>query len=114
MDTLPAFADLMRRRNAIDAQIAALMNRPVHSGHLGEYVASAIFDIALHADARAKVSDGYFRRGLLAGRSVNVKYATKRDGNLNLGASLDPSDHSNFYLVLTGPKVAAGSSRGRR
>ena len=39
MDDLPALANLLRQRNALDREIARILNRPVHSGHFGEYVA---------------------------------------------------------------------------
>ena len=112
MKDLKPLAELLRRRSVIDREIAAILNRPVHSGHFGEYVASTIFGIDLNPSANARSHDGHFTEGLLAGRSVNVKYATTRDGNLNLGASTDPAAHPDFYLVLTGPRVQAGTSRG--
>jgi hypothetical protein len=109
---LAKLADLIGKRNVIDAEIAAILSRPVHSGHFGEYVASVIFGIELNPSASAKSFDGRFRGGPLAGRSVNVKYGTTRDGNLNLGTSPNPGDHPDFYLVLTGPRATTGTSRG--
>ena len=108
MENLTKLAELLRRRSVIDGEIAAILNRPVHSGHFGEYVASAIFRIELNTDARAKTHDGRFKDGPLAGRSVNVKYRTRHRGLLNLGSSTDLSHHPDFYLVLAGPKIAMG------
>lgn len=110
MDQLAALADLIRQRSTIDHQIAAILNRPVHSGHFGEYVTSAIFGIELNDAANAKAIDGYFRNGPLEGRSVNVKYQTRHRGLLNLGVSTDPADHPDFYLVVTGTEQRQGSS----
>lgn len=112
MANLPALANLINDRNAIDAEIAALIKRPPHSGHIGEHVAAAIFDIHLHTSASTKVDDGSFASGPLKGRSVNIKYGSRRDGNLNLVESTNLADHPEVYLVLTGPTVGAISSHG--
>lgn len=112
MPGLTQLADAIRRRNTIDAEIAALIGRPPHSGHIAEYVASAIFRIDLHASAATKASDGRFSDGSLKGRSVNIKYGSRRDGMLNLVESLDPADYPDDYLVLTGPTVGAIPSQG--
>lgn len=112
MSQLAALAGLIQQRNAIDADIAALIGRPPHPGHIGEYVAAAIFDIDLHASAATKADDGRFASGPLAGQSVNIKYGSRQDSTLNLVESADPADHPDVYLVLAGPKVGAISSRG--
>jgi hypothetical protein len=46
-------ARLLHERNAIDEEIAAITGRPMTSGHLGEWVASRIFDIELEPSAAA-------------------------------------------------------------
>jgi hypothetical protein len=48
------------------------------SGHLGEWIASQIFDIQLEASAVTAAVDGRFRGGPLAGRSANVKWYLKK------------------------------------
>lgn len=101
-------ADLLRERNALDEQIAALTGRPMTAGHLGEWIAATIFDIELEHSAVTAALDGRFRRGTLAGRTVNIKWYLKREGLLDIATS-GPVDH---YLVLTGPKGPSGSSRG--
>ncbi|MGI8963592.1 MAG: hypothetical protein ACR2GI_03730, partial [Thermomicrobiales bacterium] len=78
----------------------------------GEYVAAKVFDIDLNASASHRAIDGHFRSGPLAGRSANIKYGSRRDGTLDLVASLDLANHPNYYLVLTGPSGAAISSKG--
>lgn len=112
MTDLKQLARLLQRRNEIDSDIATLVNRPAHAGHIGEYVAAVIFRIELHASAVFKASDGTFGDGPLVGKSVNIKYGTRRDGMLNLVHSTDPTDHPDYYLVLTGPAVGAISSVG--
>ena len=109
MDELKSLANLIKRRNAIDDEIAAIIDRPAERGHIGEFVAAAIFDIELHESATNKGSDGVFRSGPLAGLSMNVKFYGKREGLLDMS----PDDPPDFYLVLTGPKATAASSKGQ-
>ncbi len=112
MIDLQGLASFIKIRNVVDEEIARTIGRPAHAGHIGEYVASAIFDIELMENAAHKAIDGHFRSGSLGGRSVNIKYGTRKDGLMNLVASLDPMHHPDDYLVLAGPSVGAISSRG--
>jgi hypothetical protein len=107
-DSLERAAALLHGRNAIDAELAALIDRPMTSGHLGEWIAAQIFNIELEASATAAGIDGRFRSGALQGRTVNIKWYLKLEGVLDTTdlAALD------YYLVLTGPPSAAASSRG--
>ena len=107
-DALAEIAELLGRRNAIDQEIARSIGRPMTSGHLGEWIASEVFDIELESSASAPAIDGRFRAGPLAGRSVNIKWYLKREGLLDVSGS--PA--VDYYLVLTGPASAALSSRG--
>jgi hypothetical protein len=106
-DSLARAAALLRERNAIDTELAKLTGRPMTSGHLGEWIAAQIFDIALEEAANAPAIDGRFRSGPLIGQTVNVKWYLKQEGLLDMteSAALD------FYLVLTGPRAAAVSTR---
>jgi hypothetical protein len=52
-DSLARAAALLRERNAIDAELAGLTGRPMTSGHLGEWIAAQVFDIALEEAANA-------------------------------------------------------------
>lgn len=108
-DDLPRIAQLVEERNRIDDQIAAVIKRPMTSGHLGEWIASQIFDIDLEALANATGIDGRFRSGPLQGRTVNVKWYLQREGILDMTTA----DALDEYLVMTGPASAAGSSLGR-
>ena len=107
-DAVAGLFELLTRRNAIDEEIARIIGRPMTSGHLGEWIASQVFDIELESSAATPFIDGRFRVGPLAGRSVNVKWYLKREGLLDISGS--PA--VDYYLVLTGPSSAALSSRG--
>ncbi len=109
MDDLKRLAELIQARNAIERDAAAIIGRPMHIGHVGEYIAARVFHLRLQEAASQKAVDGYFELGTLAGRSVNVKWFTKNDGLLNLTVEASP----DYYLVLTGPATAPGSSRGK-
>jgi len=109
VENLSQLAELLRNRNAIDAQITALIGRPATTGHLGEYIAAQIFGIALLTSASHKDIDGHFIDGPLAGRSVNIKFYPKNDGLL----SVSSEGVLDYILVLAGPRSPAMSSRGQ-
>jgi hypothetical protein len=104
---IATIAGLLSKRNDIDASIAALIGRPMTSGHLGEWIAAHVFDIALEDSAAAPVLDGCFRSGPMQARTVNVKWYLKQEGVLDITDSAVP----DFYLVMTGPHSTAASSR---
>ena len=101
-------AGLVRRRNEIDAAIAAITHRPPVAGHLGEWIASRVFEIELENLAVAPAIDGRFRSGPLVGQTVNVKWYGKLEGLLDMTA--DPA--LDMYPVLAGPRGPAATSRG--
>jgi hypothetical protein len=103
-------ASLLCERNAIDEKIAAVIERPVTVGHLGDWIAAQIFDIELETSAVTVAIDGRFRSGPLQGRTVNVKWYLKREGSIDI----TESPALDYYLILTGPASAAMSSRGGR
>ena len=105
---LKKLADHLRRRNSIDDEIAAMIDRPAHSSHLGEFVAAEIFNIKLAESAVQKGSDGHFISGPITGRSVNVKKYSLD----NCILAIRPNAIPDYYLVLTGPRSSAMSSRG--
>ncbi|MEQ7007664.1 hypothetical protein ABN028_15930 [Actinopolymorpha sp. B17G11] len=107
---LAELARLLRGRNTIDVRIGQLINRPMTSGHAGEWIASRIFDIQLEPSAVARAIDGRFRTGPLAGRSVNVKWYLKRENILDM----TESTVVDYYLVLTGPKASAKDAKTLR
>ena len=72
------------QRNRVDGEIAAIIDRPAHAGHIGEFVAAAIFDIGLHESASHRGADGHFMRGPLAGRTVNIKKYSTDQGVLDI------------------------------
>ena len=105
---LPQLVSLLAQRNRIDDAIAALIGRPATPGHLGEFIAAAVFDIALYSSASHKAADGTFRAGPLRGKTVNIKLYGKQEGIIDVRGDAVP----DFYLVLTGPKSGQGTSRG--
>ena len=106
--SLQALAELIKKRNPIDAAISEIIGYPAHSRHIAEFVAAEIFDIRLHPSTNHKGSDGYFTSGNLEGKSVNIKFKSKDDGLLDIGRQSPP----DFYLVFTGKRAPAESSRG--
>lgn len=106
-DKVGHIARLLRERNAIDDTIAGIIQRPMTSGHLGEWIAAQVFDIELEHSAAAAAIDGRFCSGPLTGRTVNVKWYLKQEGALDMSNS--PA--LDYYLVLTGPRSAALTSK---
>lgn len=100
MDELPRLAGLIRRRNSLEYEITAIIGRPAAIGHIGEYIASRIFNISLEKSASFKSIDGRFLDGPLESRSVNIKWYAKLEGVLDI----TPDALPDYYLVMTGPK----------
>ncbi len=109
LDKITELAQLIKTRNEVDNLIAASINRPALVGHIGEYIASQIFDIELCDSATAQAIDGVFRSGTLKGKSVNIKCYGKKENILDIMPKVLP----DFYLVLTGPKGELSSSKGK-
>lgn len=107
-DPLVDLADAVREKNVADVPVARVMGRPALPGHFGEFVASRVFDIELHDHAANPGSDGCFRSGRLAGKSVNIKYYTKHDRLLDMNKEGEAGP--DYYLVMTGPEEDAGPS----
>jgi hypothetical protein len=106
-ESISQIARLLRERNAIDEAIAAIIKRPMSSGHLGEWIAAEIFDIELERSASAAGIDGRFRGGPLQGSTVNVKWYLKQEGALDM----NDSGALDYYLVLAGPRSGLLTSR---
>ncbi len=107
-DKLETLATLIQRRNVLECEITEIIGRPALLGHVGEYIASMIFDIELEGSATTAGYDGRFRNGPLAGQSVNVKMYGKLENLLDINEKYVP----DWLLVLTGPKAKATSSKG--
>ena len=76
-EELRPVASLIKLRNRVDREIAATIGRPAHPGHIGRFVAAAIFDIRLYKSATHRGLDGQFTSRPLAGTSVSIrKYST--------------------------------------
>lgn len=108
-DELARLADLVKRRNALECEITELIARPASIGHIGEFIASRIFNISLQHSASSKGIDGHFNDGTLKNRSVNIKWYAMREGLLDITPDFLP----DYYLVLVGPRSPVMSSRGR-
>tara|TARA_B100000315_G_scaffold252108_1_gene288183 strand:+ start:520 stop:1101 length:582 start_codon:yes stop_codon:yes gene_type:complete len=105
---LEILADLIRVRNSTELAITRIIGRPAQIGHIGEYIASKIFDIELESSAVNPGSDGTFRSRPLKGKSVNIKFYGKLENLLDIRTEYLP----DYYLVLTGPKATAMTSKG--
>ena len=105
---LEQLASLVRQRNAVESSIAELIGRPGQLGHVGEFLAAAVFDIELEQSASAPGSDGTFRSGTLERRSVNVKWYSGT-GLLDITPAYLP----DYYLVLAASALSAESSKGK-
>ncbi|MCB7129428.1 MAG: hypothetical protein J3T61_07815 [Candidatus Brocadiales bacterium] len=108
MNELEELALLIHERNGIARRITDIIGRPAQIGHVGEFIASRVFDIKLEESAIAKGIDGVFRSGALAGKTVNVKFYAKFESILAVCEDGGP----DYYLVLTGPRTKAMTSRG--
>lgn len=83
MKEFQELAALIADRNRIDESICRLIGRPAITGHIGEFIASRVFDIQLEVSAAHKAWDGRFRSGPLAGRTVDIKFYGKQEGILD-------------------------------
>jgi hypothetical protein len=105
---LVQLSTLIHQRNQTQQAITRITGRPASICHLGEYIAAAIFDIDLVASASHKRLDGYFTRGPLAERSVNIKWYARQEGILDI----TPDALPDIYLVLAGPRTNATRAHG--
>jgi hypothetical protein len=108
LESVTAVARLVRERNEIDGEITRIINRPAVAGHLGEWLASQLFDIDLEPRDSAEAFDGRFASGPLATRTVNIEWISKRNGELGPTSSRA----IDFHLVFTGPKALALTVKG--
>jgi hypothetical protein len=67
---LKTLSELLDQRNRVDRGIAQVLKRPAEGGHIGEFIASRVFDITLEPSAARRGFDGRFVSGALAGRTV--------------------------------------------
>jgi hypothetical protein len=104
MEGIEALAKLLKERNRLDEQISKLIGRPATQGHIGEFIASNVFDIKLEGKANNKGFDGHFK----SEKTVDVKFYGKQEGTLAIKENTLP----DYFLVLTGPRSPAISSRG--
>ncbi len=108
MQMLPRLAELIKSRNTVENNIANLIEHSVNIGSVGDYIASTIFGITLIESATHKEFAGIFSQKPLVGKSVDVQWHPRREGDLSL--KTDPSP--DYYLVFTGPKPVPGIPHG--
>ena len=108
VENLGKLAQAIKQKNVADNEIARITGRPAERSHTGEYIVARIFNIALQESAAHKGTDGHFVAGKLAGKTVNIKWYGKQEGILDI----NPQKLPDLYLVMTGPKSGAMSSRG--
>ena len=106
---LQHLASLLLARNDNEIKITRIIGRPSQIGHVGEFIASRIFDIELEESAVHRGSDGRIKSGPLARKSVNIKMCGKREGFLDMRPEYSP----DYYMVLTGAKATTMSSKIR-
>ncbi len=109
LEQMKRLAELVKQKNHADGRVAEFIVRPALPGHFGDFVGAEILGIELHASAVERGSDGRFAEGRLFGMTVNIKYYPKNEGLLDISIDGAP----DYYLVLTGPRSAAVSSRGK-
>lgn len=108
MNEIEQLAQLIRERNNVAIRITNVIGRPAQIGHIGEFIASKVFDIKLEVSAVTKGFDGVFCSGPFRGNTVNIKFYGKLESLLDIREDALP----DFYLVLTGPRSKIMTSRG--
>jgi hypothetical protein len=99
INNLSWLASLIKSRNTIDAKLATLIGHSAQANNVGEYIASAIFNIALEEEGKRRGYDGRFASGPLARQTVDVQWHPRRDGQFNIKQDAVP----DYYLILAGP-----------
>jgi hypothetical protein len=102
-EALGQLSELLKVSNYVTGRMSSLIGRPANTGSIGEFIASAIFNIDLSSSAVTKTIDGHFRDGSVVGQTVNVKFYARWGALLDLAASRDVDSHAQWYLVLAGP-----------
>lgn len=87
---LDELADLIRRKNAIDADIAAIVGRPAQMGHVGEHVAAEIFWHCARAFSINEVHRRLLRHGSLGGPVSQHQVVRETGGVAGSCAQLPP------------------------
>jgi len=98
-------ASLIKSRNTIDGKMATLIGRSAQANNVGEYIAASIFKIAFEEVGKQRGYDGRFTQGPLAGKTVDVQWHPRHDGQINIRQDAYP----DYYLILAGPESASTS-----
>ena len=81
---LENLSGILKKRNALDDEISRIIGYPAEKGHIGEFIASRVFNITLNKSATQAGHDGIFSEGNLMGKTVNVKFYGKRESILDM------------------------------
>ena len=100
MDKLRRLARVIQERNAIDKEIASIINNEALNGNIAEYIVEQVFGVERPLKRNQKTSDGFIPEGLLKGKTVNTKYSGKSDRWLNI----IEGDDLDYYIVIKGLK----------
>lgn len=104
MEKLTELSKLIKQWNRIESKIFNIIGEPGLVGHIGEYIAEAVFGIELEKSKTTKGFDGRFKRGNLRDRKVNVKTYPKRESFIDWRDDALPE----YFLILSGPKRKTG------
>lgn len=107
MDNLTQLAELLKKRDVLEREIPALIARPAAVGHIGEYIVSSVFRIALEESASHKSLDGRFSDEPRKERTVHSTWYALWEGLLDIAPDALP----DYSLVRTGPKSPVMASR---
>ena len=108
MERLNDLSYLVAQRNEISKKIHDIMSKPAQLGHVGEFIASIVFDIKLESLANNPAFDGTFHYGILKGKTVDIKTYSKHERILDLSEKVLP----DYYLVLAGPPPLTPKIKG--
>ena len=106
-EELRPVASLIKLRNRVDREIAATIGRPAHPGHMGRFVAAAIFDIRLYKSATHRGLAGPVHQPATRWHIGEHQEVTQLTRGVGRPAGRTP----DFFLVLTGARAAPASSR---
>lgn len=108
MDELSRLSNLIEERNRVKNKMTAIIGQAAQLRYVGDYIAAAIFDLTLHpVGSKNRIGDGYFTAGPLAGQSVEVKWHSREEYELDIDTAALP----DYYLVFNGPRVSTDESR---
>lgn len=107
MSNLSHLAELVRARNAVESNIANLLGSAVNLDTVGEFIAANVCGIRLIPSVQHNEFAGIFTNAALMGKTVDIRWYTRREGFLNVHTDPTP----DYTLVLAGPKLDQNEAR---